>query len=169
MHSFMDRCANILWKDTKWLIWTSQCFVKVTLVWLFHLSKPQSAVIKWALHAEWHLLTSQCSQDAEAVLGRVTGSVTLNKLAVPIEAESAGCWSACINFTGLQGLAVSKAVTIAEPRCLLGRYAVTPATVTSTQEGEHFLLSSSSSSAAPGAATAYFTQQWHVRRAHLSL
>lgn len=104
------------------------------------------------------------------MLGQVTGSVTLNKLAVPMEAESAGCWSACINFTGLQGLAVSIAVTIAELRCLLGRYAVTPATVMSTQEAEHFFfLSSSSSSAAPGTATAYFTQQWHVRRAHLSL
>ncbi len=77
---------------------------------------------------------SQPGQDTQAWLGQVTGSVTLNKPAVRIEAERAGCWSACINFRGLQGLAVSIAVTIAEPRCLLGRHAVTSATVMSTQE-----------------------------------
>lgn len=57
-----------------------------------------------------------------------------NRPAVPIEAERSGCWSACINFRGLRGLAVSTVVTIAKARCLLGRHAVTPATVVSTQE-----------------------------------
>lgn len=76
----------------------------------------------------------QPRQDTQALLGQVTGSVTLDKLAVYTEAERAGCWSACINFRGLQGPAVSTVVTITEPRCLLGRHAVTPATVMSTQE-----------------------------------
>lgn len=108
--------------------------MKVTLAWLFHLSKPKSAVIKRVLHAEWHLLMSQPSQDTRALLGQVTGSVTLNRPAVPTEAEGAGCRSACINFRGLRGLAVSTVVTTAEPRCLLGRHAVTAATVMSTRE-----------------------------------
>lgn len=104
------------------------------LAWMFHLSKPKSAVIKRVLHAEWRLLMSRASQDTQALLGLVTGSVTLNKPAVPIEPERAGCWSARINFRGLQGLAVSTMATIAEPRCLLGRHAVVPATVMSTEE-----------------------------------
>lgn len=131
----MDRCAYILWKRT------SRSFVKVTSVWLFRLSEPKSAVFKRALHAEWHSLMSQPSQDTRALLGQVTGSVAPNKPAVHTEAVRAGCRSACINFTGLQGLAVSTVVTIAEPRCLLGSRAVTPATVMSTQEAEHFFSS----------------------------
>lgn len=168
----MGRCAGVLWKDTKRLLWTSRCFVKVTLVWLFHLSQLKSAVIKWALHAEWHLLMSQHSQDTQALLGQVTGSVTLNKPAVPIEFERAGCWSARVNFRGLLGHAVSIVVTIAEPRCLMGR-----ACCHSCQSNVHaggltfffFFLSSSFFSAAHGTATAHFKQQWHVRRAHLPL
>lgn len=77
---------------------------------------------------------AQPSRDIQAMLGQVTGSVTLNEPVVHIEAERAGCWSACINFRGKQELAVSTVVTITEPRCLLRRHAVTPATVMSTQE-----------------------------------
>lgn len=114
---------------------------------------------------------SQPSLDTQAWLGRVTGSVTMNKPAVPTEAERAGCWSACINFRGLLGPAVSTVVTIAEPRRLLGKHAVSPATVVSTQEAEHFFffLFISFYSAAPGTAKTYFKQWWHVRRALLLL
>lgn len=95
--------------------------------------KPKSMVIRGVLHAEWRLLISLCSQDILAMLGQVTGSVTLNKPAVPVEVEGTGCWSACINFRGIQGLAVSILVTIAEPRCPTGRHPVTPATAVSSQ------------------------------------
>lgn len=124
----------------RWLICTCQCCVKVTLVLLFHLTKLKSAVIKGALHADWHLLASRPGQDSTALLEQVTGCVSLNKPAVSAQAEQAGCWSACINFRVQQRLTVSMPVTIAEPRCLLGRPAVTPATEMSTQETEHFFF-----------------------------
>lgn len=138
--SAKDKFAYILGKDTEWLIWTCLGIVKVTLVWRFQLHKPKSALIRRGRHAEWHLLMTRPIQDTRALLGQVTGSVTLNKPAVPTEAERAGSWSACINFRRLQGLAVSIVVTIAEPSCLLGWHAVTPATVMFTQEAQQFLF-----------------------------
>lgn len=110
--------------------------------------QPKSAVIKRDLHPEWRLLVSQRSQDTQALLGQVTGSVSVNKPAVHVGLEPAGCWSACVNFRVLQGLAVSIVVTTAEPRCLMGRHAVTPAAVMSTQQASRcsallFFLSSS--------------------------
>lgn len=72
---------------------------------------------------------SRRSQDTPALLGQVTGSVSVNKPAVPVELEPAGCWSACVSFREPQGLAVSIVVTTAEPRCLMGRHAVAPAAV----------------------------------------
>lgn len=111
-----------------WALWKSPW------LWRFQLHKPKSALIRRGRHAEWHLLMTRPIQDTRALLGQVTGSVTLNKPTVPTEAERAGSWSACINFRRLQGLAVSIVVTIAEPSCLLGWHAVTPATVMFTQE-----------------------------------
>ena len=137
------RFACVLWKDTAWLSWTCCCFVKVTLSWLFHLSKPKSVVIKRVPHAEWHSLTSEHIQGTQTLLGQVTGSVTLNKSAVPIQPERAGCRSACINIRRLQGVALSTLVTTAEPGRLLGRHGVTPATVMSPRKAEHFFLSTS--------------------------
>lgn len=152
--SVKDKFAYILCKDTEWLIWTCLGIVKVTLVWRFQLHKPKSALIRRGRHAEWHLLMTRPIQDTRALLGQVTGSVTLNKPAVPTEAERAGSWSACINFRRLQGLAVSIVVTIAEPSCLLGWHAVTPATVMFTQEAQQFFFF-------PPFSFLSFQQHWH--------
>lgn len=75
------------------------------------------------------------SQDTGALLGQVAGSVTPNKPAVPNRGlrEQAPGQLALVS-EGLQGLAVSIVVTIAEPSCLPGWHAVTPATVMFTQE-----------------------------------
>lgn len=108
----------MLCKDNERLIRASRCFVKVTLAWL---SKSKSAIIRWVLHRDWHLVMSQCSQDTQALLGQVTGSVTANKPAVLIEAETAGRWSACINFRGVQELAAAIVVTTATVKVSPGR------------------------------------------------
>lgn len=108
----------MLCKDTERLIRASRCFVKVTLAWL---SKSKSAIIRWVLHRDWHLVMSQCSQDTQALLGQVTGSVTANNPAVLIEAETAGRWSACINFRGVQELAAAIVVTTATVKVSPGR------------------------------------------------
>lgn len=93
---------------------------------------------------ERRVLVSQRSQDTQALLGQVTGSVSVNKPAVPVGSEPAGCWSAPVNFRALQGLAVSTVVTTAEPRCLMGSHAVAPAAVASTQQPSHCSAPSSS-------------------------
>lgn len=67
-------------------------------------------------------------------MGQGTASVALNKAAVAAESDEACGRSACVNFRGLQGVAVSIPVTIAEPRCLMGRHAVTPAAADSALE-----------------------------------
>lgn len=77
---------------------------------------------------------SQHSRNTGALLGQGTASVALNKAAVPAELHEACGRSACVNFRGLQGVAVSILVTMAEPRRLMGRHAVTPAAADSAQE-----------------------------------
>lgn len=75
---------------------TCFCFMKVTFAGRFHLLQPKPALHPVRLHAEWHSLMSQSSQGT-----RVTGSASLNKLAVHAEAQRAGHRSACINFRNL--------------------------------------------------------------------
>lgn len=77
---------------------------------------------------------SQPSRNTGALLGQGAASVALNKAAVLAELDEACGRSACVNFRVLQGVAVSILVTVAEPRCLLGRHAVTPAAADSAQE-----------------------------------
>lgn len=77
---------------------------------------------------------SQHCRNTGALLGQGTASVALNKVAVAAELDEACERSARVNFRGLQGVAVSIPVTTAEPRCLTGRHAVTPAAADSAQE-----------------------------------
>lgn len=56
-----------------------------------------------AFHGYWHLLMSWYSRDSQSLLGQITGSVTVNKTAIPTQLERTGCWSACVNLKALQG------------------------------------------------------------------
>lgn len=56
-----------------------------------------------ALDGDWRLLMSWCSRDSQSLLGPLTGSVTVNKPALPTQLERTGCWSACVHLKELQG------------------------------------------------------------------
>lgn len=77
--------------DTLWKSPVRECFTCCSQRW------------QQALHGYWHLLMSWCSRDSQSLLGQITGSVTVNKTAIPTQLERTGCWSACVNLKALQG------------------------------------------------------------------